>query len=65
MIKELTIEDKIYLALENLDIINPGYPVSIFLNKRGYANLTVCPYCRVDDFVHVEGCELSKLNENT
>jgi hypothetical protein len=23
-------------------------------------NLTVCPECHVDDFVHVEGCKLDK-----
>ena len=23
-------------------------------------NLTVCPECRVDDFVHVEGCSIDK-----
>lgn len=25
------------------------------------ANLTVCPECRIDDFVHVEGCTLDHL----
>jgi len=24
-------------------------------------NLTVCPECRIDDFVHVEGCTLDRL----
>ena len=24
-------------------------------------NLTICPECRIDDFIHVEGCELDKL----
>ena len=64
MERELTIEEEIYLALESLDIINPGYPVSKFFFGCGYANLTVCPCCRVDDFVHIESCELSKINKN-
>jgi len=28
------------------------------LNSYGAANLTVCPKCGVDDFTHVEGCDL-------
>ena len=28
------------------------------LNQNGGANLTVCPECREDDFVHVEGCKI-------
>lgn len=62
--KELTIEEEVYLTLESLDNINTGYQVSRFLNGKGYANLTVCPCCRVDDFVHIENCELSKVNKN-
>lgn len=30
--------------------------VRSWLNENGYANLTVCPSCHVDDFTHVEGC---------
>ncbi len=26
-------------------------------------NLTVCPDCRIDDFCHVEGCEIIKKLE--
>ena len=26
-------------------------------------NLTVCSECRVDDFVHVDGCELDSLSD--
>lgn len=58
---ELTIQEKIYKQLEFLDI-NEAYAVSKFLNSNGYANLTVCPECRVDDFVHVEGCKLGKID---
>lgn len=58
----LTIEENIYLSLEACDIIN-AYEVSRILNGKGYANLTVCPCCHVDDFVHVESCELSKINK--
>lgn len=28
------------------------------LNRNGMANVTVCPICRVDDFIHIEGCKL-------
>ena len=58
---ELTIQQKIYKQLELLDI-NEAYAVSKFLNENGYANLTVCPECCVDDFVHTESCKLGKLN---
>lgn len=60
----LSIEESIYIALERLDIIIPGYVVSRSLNNRGHASLTGCPVCMVDDFVHVENCELSKINKN-
>ena len=30
--------------------------VTAWLNRNGFCNLTVCPECRVDDFVHVEDC---------
>jgi hypothetical protein len=39
------------------DFLN-GKLVSI-LNNNEAPNLTVCPLCRVDDFVHIAGCELS------
>jgi len=28
-------------------------------------NLTVCPDCHIDDFCHVEGCELIKPDEES
>ncbi len=59
--EERTIEQEIYLALELLDI-DTAYAVSKCLNKKGYANLTVCPECGVDDFVHVGDCNLRKVN---
>lgn len=34
------------------------------LSESGHANATVCPYCRVDDFVHVEGCRLEHSHED-
>lgn len=60
--RHFTIEENIYISLEACDIINM-YEVSKSLNSKGYANLTVCPCCHVDDFVHVESCELSKINK--
>lgn len=53
------IKEEIYLALEKLDI-ETDCEVSRFLNKNGYPNLTCCPNCHVDDFVHVEGCKFSE-----
>jgi len=28
------------------------------LSRNGASHMTVCPLCRVDDFQHVEGCEM-------
>jgi len=28
------------------------------LNRNGGCNITVCPHCSVDDFMHIEKCEL-------
>ena len=33
------------------------------LNDGGLCNWTVCPVCRIDDFVHVEGCKLGDATE--
>lgn len=30
------------------------------LNRLGGANLTVCPHCLIDDFVHFEGCPIDE-----
>lgn len=59
---KITIEEKIYKVLEELDI-DEHFEVSKFLNSKGYANLTVCPKCRIDDFIHVEGCPLNSSKE--
>ena len=44
---------KQYLFLAHLD--NVGIP--FWTN----GNISVCPECRVDDFVHVEGCSLAEM----
>jgi hypothetical protein len=54
------INEEIYLLLEELDINRAG-DVSKFLNNNGYGNLSVCPECHVDDFVHVETCSLNRF----
>lgn len=56
--QENSIEDEIYLVLEEMDVDTAG-KVNKFLNNI-YPNLTVCPYCHVDDFVHTENCKLGK-----
>ena len=50
------VERKIYRALQKAN--EKDQAINTWLNFAGYANLTVCPECRVDDFVHVEGCKL-------
>ncbi len=35
-----------------------GDKVRQVLNNNGASHFTVCPHCRVDDFVHVEGCPM-------
>lgn len=57
---KLTVPEKVYIALEALSASVPN--LHTYLNESGYAALTVCPHCMVDDFVHVEGCQLSKIN---
>lgn len=38
-----------------------GTEVMDWLNLNGFANLTICPECHVDDFTHVEGCSIAGL----
>ena len=47
----------VYLALALADWKEPGDELLNWLNNNGFCNLTVCPECHVDDFVHVEGCK--------
>lgn len=51
------IEEHIYMTLQVMDQALDG-DVARYFNDSGYANLTCCPQCRVDDFTHVEGCGL-------
>lgn len=45
-------------------VINDDYPeLTAALNEMGHANWTVCPVCRVDDFVHVDGCRIQVAGE--
>lgn len=47
-----------YLVLQNADVISDG-AVGTVLSDLGFPGLSVCPHCRVDDFTHVEGCDLT------
>lgn len=49
---------EVYMVLEEMDIETVG-EVREYLNTIS-PNLTVCPKCHVDDFVHVASCELYK-----
>jgi hypothetical protein len=53
----LSCED--YLVAQRADIIAEGAVADLF-NRNGHASWTVCPKCGVDDFVHVEGCDLAE-----
>ena len=51
----------VYLALAREDRIQDDNKMLDWLNANGFCNLTVCPECHTDDFVHVEGCSLDIL----
>lgn len=53
---KVSIHEHLYLMLQELQDIKPE--LCGWLSSNGYTNLTVCPRCKVDDFVHVEGCKL-------
>lgn len=44
------------IRLGILSVIDPQ--LHRILNDNGGANITCCPECSVDDFVHVEGCSV-------
>ena len=50
----------IYASLALADLQEPDNKIPDWLNANGFANLTCCPECHVDDFVHVEGCTISR-----
>ncbi len=56
--KENPLEEEIYMVLEEMDIETCG-DVAQYLNTIS-PRLTICPKCQVDDFTHMEGCELNK-----
>ena len=57
--RELTQPERDFLLLEDLDRQVGRGKLAGALCRLGAAHLTVCPRCRVDDFVHVEGCALA------
>jgi len=52
--------EQVYVALSLLDA-DSTEDIAAWLNENGFANLTCCPRCHVDDFTHVEGCSLARL----
>ena len=54
------ISEEVYLVLEEMDGDSAGLVREYLMTIA--PNLTVCPKCHVDDFVHREGCELSRWN---
>lgn len=51
---------KIYFVLALADGLAERDEIADWLNQNGFCNLTVCQTCRVDDFVHIEGCSVGK-----
>lgn len=51
---------KLYEILALADAESSNDALLKWLNRNGFCNLTVCPECHVDDFVHVEGCGIAK-----
>ena len=51
-----------YLTLQMVNAAS-AWRLCGVLNRREAASLTVCPFCRVDDFTHRAGCELSPDGE--
>lgn len=49
----------IYVALAMADIQEADDSIPNWLNANGFCNLTCCPECHVDDFVHVERCSIA------
>ena len=55
---------QIYFALASAGMMTGSQDeVCSWLNNNGFCNLTCCPNCHVDDFVHVEGCILGDALE--
>jgi hypothetical protein len=57
--------DADYLFLQAINDNLDDDKLTGILNRNGSANLTVCPHCHVDDFTHVEGCDLSPLSRHS
>jgi len=53
----------VYVSLALGDDHAPDNKFLNWLNENGFANLTCCPHCHVDDFTHVEGCALAAVIE--
>ena len=52
-----SLQKETYQMLQKLNCISQDKLTQI-LNNNGAANLTVCPVCKIDDFIHVEDCPL-------
>lgn len=50
---------RVYGALAMADRKASNNDLLDWLNSNGFANLTCCPECHVDDFTHVEGCRIA------
>jgi hypothetical protein len=55
--------EKVYVALAMAHANEPDDVVVNWLNRNGFPNLTCCPECTSDDFIHVEGCTVAAALE--
>ncbi len=55
--------NRVYMALAVREIVEENLEFVNWLNHNGFANLTCCPYCHVDDFAHVQGCKIGRAIE--
>ena len=52
----LSLDDYVRLAKAHDAALVYGVDLCAVLSQNGAANLTVCPECHIDDFMHVDAC---------
>jgi hypothetical protein len=58
--------EKVYVALAMAHAHESGDDVLDWLNRNGFPNLTCCPECTSDGFIHLVGCTVAAtLDEAT
>ena len=52
-----------YMSLQYMDKLSGGR-LRLILNDHGARGLTICPLCKIGDFMHVKNCRLSLSEED-